>query len=396
MIDARRCNAQETRGCRPVPPSVAIQAGGLTTDTAVNTLYAATNDAVSMVNTRTCNSATSTGCAATPPRFSEAAIPVAAAVNPLTHTVYIANYGTSTTGTVSVIDADTCNATESAGCANVHTLRVPGGNPADIEVDAATDTVYVATATASGSNLLSVFNGVTCNATQTSGCSQTPATLALGNPMAIHTFVFVAASPRLAINQATNTIYATNVGYHDDFVGDSVYVFNGASCDAVTTNGCSQTPAIITPENPLTPGGVIPWGIGVDEATDTVYVALQADGDYAGSVAVINGVTCSGSYTGGCDQTPRTIAAGWARSEVGIDPTTNTVYTTNTEDESLSVIPGTTCNRSITSSCGSTPPTVAAGSYPGFAPGTIAVDPPAHTIYVSNEAGGISVIPLRP
>jgi DNA-binding beta-propeller fold protein YncE len=398
VIDATRCNAQVTSGCRQIPPAVDIPASGLAADAPVNTLYAATNDAVSMVNTRTCNSVTPKGCAAAPPQLSDAAGPVAAAVNPLTHTVYVSNYGTSTTGTVSVIDADTCNATDSTGCGSVHTLTVPGGNPADIKVDAATDTIYVATVTANGSNLISVFNGAACNATHTSGCSQTPATLALGNPLAIHTGVFVAASPRLAINQATNTIYATNVGYREEdsnFVGDSVYVFNGATCDAAEMSDCSQTPEIITPESSLTPGGVIPWGIGVDQATDTVYVALQADGDYAGSVAVINGAICNGSYTAGCHQTPRTIAAGWGSSEVGIDPTTNTVYTTNTEDESLSVIPGTTCNRSITFSCGSTPPTVAAGSYPGFNPGTIAVDPPARTIYVANEAGGISVIPLR-
>ena len=397
VIDAKRCNAQVTSGCRQIPAAVDIPAFGLATDAAVNTLYATAPNAnaVSMVNTRTCNSVTSNGCSATPRQFSDDAAPVAAAANPLTHTIYVSNYGTSTTGTVSVIDAETCNATDSAGCGSVHTLDVPGGNPADIEVDVATDTIYVATAAASGANLISVFDGATCNAAQTSGCSQTPTTLALGDSTPAPPDPFVFATPRLAINQTTNTIYATNVGYPDlNFVGDSVYVFNGATCDAATTNGCSQTPATITPDNPLTPGGVIPWGIGIDEATDTVYVALQAGGDYAGSVAVINGAVCNGSDTAGCNQTPPRIAAGWGSSEVGVDPTTNTIYTTNTEDESLSLIPGNICNRSVTSGCGSTPPTEAAGSYPGFNPGTIAVDATAHTIYVSNVAGGVSVIPL--
>lgn len=394
VINARRCNAQKTSGCRLVPPTVRIAAGGLAADPTVNTLYATVtpDDAVSMINTRTCNSVKSKGCNAKPQQISTAsdpvgavANPVAAAVNPQTHTVYVANHGAGKAGTVAVIDADTCNANDSAGC-KVHRLKVPGGNPDDIEVDTATDTVYVATLTAHGSDVLSVFNGSTCNATETSGCSQMPYTLKLGDSGG---FML-----QLAIDQATNTIYATNLANVNDFTGYSVYVFNGASCDATNTAGCRQTPAIIKVGNPKTPGGLNPWGIAVDQATDTVYAALQANGDYAGSVAVINGATCNGSHTAGCHQKPRTIAAGWGSSELGINPKTNTIYTTNTEDESLSVIRGATCDRSTSSGCGITPPSMAAGSYPGFSPGTIAVDPTARTIYVTGLAGGVSVIPL--
>ena len=80
-----------------------------------------------------------------------------------------------------MIDARTCNATDQAGCANLQTLQVPGGNPDDIAVNPATDTIYVATITGSGPDLISVFNGATCNATDTSGCDQTPATVAVGS-----------------------------------------------------------------------------------------------------------------------------------------------------------------------------------------------------------------------
>jgi DNA-binding beta-propeller fold protein YncE len=389
VIDATRCNAQTTSGCRKAPPAAPIPAQGLAADPAVNTLYVTepSASAISMLNTRSCNSFLPSGCAAAPARVTDAAVPVAAAVNPLTHTVYVANQGTGSTGTVSVVDADTCNATDSAGCGSSQTLQVLGGNPDDIEVDAATDTVYVATRTAAGSNVLSVFNAATCDASNTTGCSQTPATLSLGDSGGWLL--------QLAVDQATNTIYATNITtVGDSFVGSSVYVFNGASCDAGHKYGCSQAPAIISAGDPLTPGGVNPWGIAIDEATDTIYVALQANGDDAGSVAVINGAVCNGSDTAGCNQTPPKIAAGWGSGEVGIDPVSSTVYTTNTEDESLSVIHGTTCNRWVTFGCGVTPATVAAGSYPGFWPGTIAVDAAAGTIYVSNLAGGLSVIPL--
>jgi YVTN family beta-propeller protein len=387
VIDATLCNAQVTTGCRQAPPAVSIAAEGLAADASVNTLYATAPNAnaVSMVNTRTCNRYTTVGCAGTPAQVTVGSYPVADAVNPLKHTLYVANRNSST---VSVIDAATCNATSSAGCASVSTLQVPGGNPDDIAVDAATDTVYVATLTAGGSNLLSDFNGATCNATKTSGCSQTPATLALGDAGG---FLL-----QIAVNQATNTIYATNVAYiGGGFVGDSVYVINGATCDATNTT-CTHAPAVITAGNPLTPGGLNPWGIAVDDATNTIYVALQANGDYAGSVAVINGATCNGSDTAGCGQTPPTVAAGFGSSELGIDPLTHTVYATNTEDATLSMIPGVSCNRFISFGCGLVPPRVAAGSYPGFNPGTIAIDPAGRTAYVADEAGGISVIPLAP
>jgi hypothetical protein len=138
-------------------------------------------------------------------------------------------------------------ALRSTGCADIATLQVPGGNPDDIAVDAATDTVYVATLTSSGPDLVSVFNGATCNATSTSGCGQTPTTIAAG-----------ASGDRsgnsslnLAVNQATNTIYASNVFNTDrfsppPFLGNSVYVINGATCDGANTTGCGQTPATVT------------------------------------------------------------------------------------------------------------------------------------------------------
>ena len=119
-----------------------------------------------------------------PPQVTVGGSPHAVALDPLTHTVYVANFGSESMpgpGTVSVINASTCNATDPAGCASLETLQVPGGNPDDLTVDAFTDTVYVSTETDNGPNLLSVFNGATCNATSTAGCNQVPATLEVGD-----------------------------------------------------------------------------------------------------------------------------------------------------------------------------------------------------------------------
>jgi len=391
VIDASRCNAEITSGCRQAPPSVPIPAAGITTDPAADTLYATTGtDTVSMVSTQTCDSHTAVGCALTPLQVTVGANPDAVAVDPSTHTVYVANRGSGKAGTVSVINATTCNATNSAGCSDVSTLRVPGGNPDDITVDAPTDTIYVATTTASGPNLLSVFNGATCNATTTSGCGQKSATLPLGDSGNVRGNSIL----NIAVNEATNTIYATNIAdLNATFDGDKVYVINGATCDAANRIGCSHTPASITPGNPLQPGGLIPWGIAIDSATDTIYVAIEAGGDFAGSVAVIDGATCNGSDTTGCVQKPVLVPAGFGVSELAIDPATHMIYTTNTEDASLSVIDGARCNRFTSRGCRLVPPTVPAGSYPGFDPGTISVDPAAGTAYVKSVFG-VSVIPL--
>jgi DNA-binding beta-propeller fold protein YncE len=161
----------------------------------------------------------------------------AVAVDGQTHTVYVANAGKGSSGSVSVIDATTCNATDRAGCGTPATLRVPGGKPDGIAVDAATRTIYVATITSSGPNLISVFNAATCDAAHTTGCGQTPAVLKVGHSAGGNSAL------SLAVDQATNTIYATNVVTNTvPFRGDSVYVINGATCDAATAPAAARPP----------------------------------------------------------------------------------------------------------------------------------------------------------
>ena len=379
VIDASRCNAQTTAGCRHPAPAVAISGPGeLAADPAVHTTYVTSGTStVSMIDTSGCNASHPSGCATTPATAMVGDNPSAVAVDGQTHTVYVANAGKGSSGSVSVIDAATCNATDRAGCGTPATLRVPGGKPDGIAVNAATGTIYVATITSSGPNLISVFNAATCNAAHTTGCGQTPAVLKVGHSAGGNSAL------SLAVNQATNTIYATNVVTNTEpFRGDSVYVINGATCDAANSTGCGQTPAAIK-------AGFNPWGIAVDQATDTIYTANIADGEHAGTVSVINGATCNGTDHTGCGQTPAKVAAGFGAAGVTIDPATNTVYVTNVEDTSVTVINGATCNGSDTSGCAQTVPKAAVGNYPS----AITVDPAAGTAYVTNGDNTVSVIP---
>jgi serine/threonine-protein kinase len=106
-------------------------------------------------------------------------------------------------------------------------------------------------------------------------------------------------------------------------------------------------------------------------------------------VSIINGAICNGLDTAGCDQTPATVAAGFGAVGVAVDPASDKVCVTNTEDASVSVIDGATCNAANMTGCTDTPPKIAVGDYPG----SIAVDPSLGAAYVQSIEG-VSVIPL--
>jgi hypothetical protein len=145
VIDARRCDAQTTKGCRPRGPEDRIPPGALAADPAVATTYVANGaDTVSMIDTTTCNAYRRVGCNATPPTVTVGTNPAAVAVDPRTHTAYVASFGAGPAGMVAVLDDRTCNSTDQGGCSDVATLNVPGGNPDDIAVNPRTDTIYVA------------------------------------------------------------------------------------------------------------------------------------------------------------------------------------------------------------------------------------------------------------
>jgi DNA-binding beta-propeller fold protein YncE len=389
VIDATRCDAQTTSGCRQRAPEIPVGSGGMAADPAVATTYLTSGaNTVSMLDTRDCNAFLPVDCSATPATVTVGTNPDAVAVNPATHTVYVADGGSGSSGTVSLFDDRACNATHQAGCGAVSTLEVPGGNPHDIAVNPATDTVYVATITGSGPDLLSVFDGATCNATDTLNCGQAPATVAVGDSGDAPGN----SSLNIAVNPKTNTIYASNVFSFfgpPPFLGNTVYVIKGATCGATNTTGCSQTPATVTiATNP--PVGSNPLGIAVDQRTDTIYTANIADGETAGTVSVINGAICNGQNTSGCDQTPATTPAGFGTSDIAVDQATNRVYVTNTEDTSVTTINGNACNGTTARGCDRARTRAVVGDYPG----SLAVDPTAGTGYAA-DIEGVSVIPLN-
>jgi DNA-binding beta-propeller fold protein YncE len=388
VIAATRCDAQTTSGCRARVPEVPNVSGGLAADPAVHTTYVASSaTAVAMIDERTCNAFHTARCAQTPRSVTVGTYPSAVAVDPTTHTVYVANAGAGTSGTVSVLDDRDCNTTEQSGCATVSKLNVPDGNPEGIAVNPHTDTIYVATITSNGGpDLISVFDGSTCNATTASGCNQTPANAPTGSDGGP-----VGSTESVAVNPATNTIYATSDTLGNPFVGHTVYVIDGPTCDAADMAGCPNPPERISVGSDPVFGDANPFGIAVDRATDTIYTANIFNGEGPGTVSVINGNICNAHNANGCDQTPAVAPAGFGAKAIAVDATTNRVYATNIEDTSVTTINGNTCNGTKTSGCHVTRTRPIVGDYPG----AISVAPAVHTAYVA-DAEGVSVMPLNP
>jgi DNA-binding beta-propeller fold protein YncE len=389
VLNAATCNATVTSGCQAVPPT--IQVGGapeaLLIDPTTGTLYAA-NDVgttVSVVNLATCDGTTTSGCRSVAPAADVSSpflnpptkLTGGVAVDGSTKTVYVANLGA---GTVSVVNSATCSAARRSGCTKPAATIDVDGEPGGIAVDEATDTLYVANLQG---RTVSVIDGATCNATDQKGCSRPPATVTVGNgPYA------------LAVDEATDTVYVTNPG--TAFDGDTVSVINGATCNAVAQSGCSQSPATMTV-------GVGPLGIAVNPTTNTVYVSavgkdyFNIDTGFADTVSVINGASCDGTDKSGCGQSPAQVTVGPAPWGIAVDPATNSIFVANNDGgdgpASLSVIQGATCDGADTSGC-----RAAASTIPGAGRATngIAFDASADAVYTANyENASVSIVSVR-
>ena len=364
IVNGATCNTTTRTGCGQTTPSTPAGANAfsIAINQAAHTAYVGDSGGsegfpftISVIDTVTCNGTVTSGCGQTPAMVPMTGNPYGLALDQATSTLYATNLGSP--GTVSVIDGTTCNASVTSGCGATPPAVTVGGYPAGVAVDQATDTIYVAN---SGDTTVSVINGATCNAANTAGCGQTPHQVGLGkSPLAV------------AVNQATNTIYVLNPG-----TPGTVSVINGATCNASVTSGCGKTPPTVTVGND---NGV--EGLAVNQATDTIYAVNTGDN----TVSVINGATCNGGHHPAATRFLLTWT--WAAKLQGfgaVDQAADTVYVSNTRDDTVSVIDGATCNGTITSGCGRTPPTVTAGPDPAG----LAFDQANHTVYAADNGGG--------
>jgi YVTN family beta-propeller protein len=294
------------------------------------------------------------------PRVLVGDTPQDSAFDPATDTVYVAN---ASDNTLSVVDARTCSALDTSGCTQTPPTVAAGNGPFTIAIDDVTHTLYV---TDSGSDTVSVIDTATCNARNTTGCGQTPATLTVGD-----------GPNGVAVDAATDTVYVADAGSafsgSGDAFGDMVSVIDGATCNATDTSGCGQTPTTVTV-------GSFPFGVTIDPADETLYVT-DANDD---SVSMIDTATCNALHTSGCRATPATAAVGEFPVGAAVDSRNGTIYVANNNEPSVSMIDGSTCNATNTVGCRAHPDTLSVLG----GPDSVAVNPATNTLFVANNGAG--------
>ena len=138
---------------------------GVAVDTATHTVYVANGNGVAVINAATCNGSDTFGCNQAPVTAPAGQGPLALAIDQKNHTLYVSDLSD---GTVSMINELTCNSEQSAGCSQVPSTVAVGSGPALLDIDQATGTVYVPN---SNGDTVSVFDAATCNATDAAGCT---------------------------------------------------------------------------------------------------------------------------------------------------------------------------------------------------------------------------------
>ena len=320
---------------------------------------ATADDVIDVINAGKCRPGSDTGCSVVA-RATVGSEPIAATVDPSTDTIYTAN----ATGTVSVVNGARCNARVTDGCDKpVATIQV-GGFLVYAALDPLTHTLYVA----DPNGHVFVLNVAACNAVSATGCNDPVRTI---------------NDPRgpdwVDVDLATDTVYVADDGTNEN--GDTVSVFNGATCNGTDGNGCGQSGHKIH-------SGPNPFDLVVDQGTDTVYVANTSFNN--GSVAVINGATCNAKVKSGCGQSPAQVPTGSDPTFLALDGSLHTLFAINDTDETISEFDTRFCNGTVTSGCSARPHNETATFNPpesGGTPNTFALDPETGTVFVVNVGG---------
>jgi DNA-binding beta-propeller fold protein YncE len=250
------------------PVSVGLPPTAIALDRAAHTAYVAVTDGatsqIAILNTNRCGPVASATCkgAIAAVQLPSSAAPSAIAYDSKNHTVYVTDSGS---GGVSMINAATCNAVHTSGCASTPKVANLGLTAPDaIAVDTSKhhDAVYVADA--AGRRVVA-FRGPHCNATATRGCRQTRS-------------VFVGSVPvAIAVDAAVGTVYVANLA------SDTVSTLNETACSALRA-ACK-----VRGHSVSLGAGADPAALLVDKAAHTLFVSDRG----TNAVAAVNTSTCN-------------------------------------------------------------------------------------------------------
>ena len=329
MFAEASCNATTTTGCadpRSVPTG-GQDPIGVAADPSTSTLYVVNggSNTLAVIGTNNCNGTDHSGCSASPTLVPVAGGPEFLALNSATQTVYTAD---TNSGTVSVLDAETCNARSTSGCTRTLGSVLVGAGAFPIAVDQATNTVYVGT-----NQGVAVIDGVTCEGSDMSGCAKQPVTIPLSNVPA-----------GIAVDDAQHTLYVSGES-------GTVAVIDTSSCNATDTKGCAATPTMVRV-------GADARGATFDAATSTLYVA-NADSD---TVSMVDTNHCNASTTSGCAKLPPPVPVGSSPRRIAIGDPSGTAYVVNVLGNNVSLLSTQSCNATDAAGCPSANPAGTSGA----------------------------------
>ncbi len=152
-----------------------------------------------------------------------------------------------------------------------------------------------------------------------------------------------------------------------DATSSSLTVVSTATCNQTTTTGCASPTQIAS-------GGHLSSPTALAVSGSTLYVANSN-----GTVAVYSATSTATTYV-----TTVTLPSSSVPTALALDSTNGFVYVADGANNRVEYFSASTCNATITSSCGRTPSTVAVGNDPV----ALTVSATAGDLYVANAGPG--------
>jgi DNA-binding beta-propeller fold protein YncE len=260
--------------------SVALPPIAIAIDHAAHTAYVAVNDGVdaqiAIIDTSICTAVASPKCTGevTAVRLPGSPGPAALAYDSKNHTVYVAD---ANIGNVAMIDASTCNATDTTGCSASPKVAPLGLTaPTAIAVDTSRhyNAIYVAD---EGHARVAIFDGKTCSATKSGGCSKDKRVDVGSAPSAI------------AVDPGVGTVYVANLG------DNTISRLDEAACSTLTS-------ACKTHGKPVDVGpGTNPVALLALNALGTLFIADSGPG----ALSMLSTAKCNSTKSASCAKVPR-------------------------------------------------------------------------------------------
>src|SRR5207249_7696208 len=209
--------------------------------------------------------------------------PVHIMVDQATNTAYIAN---QLDNTISVVDGRNCSAGHPSQCTPIATIS-PGPNPADLILDAAHRTLF-ATLAGGNSDSIAVIDISSCNATNTSGCTQTPKQVVFPGSTMFQggaTGVPFGLAAIVDLDETTHTLYVPDANE------GPIYILDTSTCNG-STETCSSP--ILTAAH----GD----GVVVERAHHSIFIVQVLN--FSDQVEILDSSTCNSTNQSGCATPP--------------------------------------------------------------------------------------------